>query len=394
MPRYCDPSLNARPSIATESTSHLMTSHGHRVVIVDTYPFLLSGSQRIAGALAAALPALGWGTSVLLPAEGAAADALRADGVDVQIVPAPGALMRYGGRASRWQLCASALAAPRYWWRLLRVFRACDVAWVNDLRGMLLALVPARLTRTRVVWHLHAAQPQLTWLIPVVARFARVVVVPSAHATQGLRPSAVSVLPNPVELPDQPWTDPAESRPLVVSVGRLYDAKGYDVLLEACARLRDDGRRFRVVIAGGDSLGHEADAATLRRRRRELKLDDVVEFAGNVADVESLLRRATVYVQPSRAETFGLATAEAMALGLPVVATLAGGLRDHVVDGVTGLSVPAEDAAGLAAAIGRLLDNPGLRNTLARAARQHALAAFDSDRFAGAAAAICAKAIS
>jgi glycosyltransferase involved in cell wall biosynthesis len=364
-----------------------------RVVIVDTYPFLLSGSQRIAGRLAVELPALGWDTSVLLPAHGPAADAMRGDGVDVQIVAAPSALMHYGGRASIRQLVTSALAAPRYWWRLMRVFRTCDVAWVNDLRGMMLALVPARLTRTRVVWHLHAAQPQLTGLIPVMARLARVVVVPSAHATQGLPPSAVSVLPNPVALPDLPWTDPGDSRPVVVSVGRLYDAKGYDVLLEACARLRDDGRRFRVVIAGGDSPGHETDAAALRRRRRELKLEDAVEFAGNVPDVATLLRHATVYVQPSRAETFGLATAEAMALGLPVVATLAGGLRDHVVDGVTGLSVPTEDAAALAAAIGRLLDNAGLRSTLGRAARRHATAAFAPDRFAAAAAAICAKAM-
>jgi glycosyltransferase involved in cell wall biosynthesis len=364
-----------------------------RVIVVDTYPFLLSGSQRIAGRLAAELPALGWDTSVLLPAEGVAAETLRVDGAEVRIVPAPPALMSYGGRASVRQLLLSVLAAPRYWWRLTRVLRGFDVAWINDLRGMVLAAVPALLARTRVVWHLHAAQPQLTWLIPVMARLARVVVVPSAHATQGLRAAAVSVLPNPVAVPDQPWTDPNDRPPLVVSVGRLYRAKGYDVLLEACARLRDDGRTFRVVIAGGDSPGHEHDAEALRRRRSELSLDGVVEFAGDVADVSSLLRRAKVYVQPSRAETFGLATAEAMALGLPVVATSTGGLRDHVVDGRTGISIPVEDPAALAAAIARLLDDGELRGALGRAARDHAVAAFAADRFAAAAAAICTKAI-
>lgn len=392
MPRYCDPSLNARPSIATESTSHHMRQR--RVVVVDTYPFLVSGSQRIAGRLAAQLPALGWDTSVVLPADGLAAETLRRDGADVQIVPAPPALMSYGGRASRGQLLVSALAAPRYWWRLARVLRAYDVAWINDLRGMVLAAVPALVARTRIVWHLHAAQPQLTWLIPMMARLARVVVVPSAHATQGLRASAVSVLPNPVALPAQPWTDPGSDPPLVVTVGRLYQAKGYDVLLAACVQLHSDGRSFRVVIAGGDSPGHEADATALRRLRSELKLDDVVEFAGDVVDVPSLLRRATVYVQPSRAETFGLATAEAMALGLPVVATSTGGLRDHVVDGRTGLSVAPEDPVALAEAIARMLDDARLRSDLGHAAREHARTAFASDRFAAAAADICAEATS
>ena len=370
-----------------------MTENG-RVVVVDTYPFLVSGSQRIAGQLAAELPALGWQTSVVLPAEGVAAETLRRDGVHVDVVAAPPALMSYGGRASAGQLLLSILAAPRYWWRLMRVLRAYDVAWINDLRGMVLAAVPALVARTRIVWHLHAAQPQLTWLIPVMARLARVVVVPSAHATQGLRASTVSVLPNPVALPEQQWTDPGTEPPLIVTVGRLYRAKGYDVLLAACARLRDDGRSFRVVIAGGDSPGHESDATALRRQSVELGLDGVVEFAGDVADVPALLRRATVYVQPSRAETFGLATAEAMALGLPVVATSTGGLRDHVVDGRTGLSVAAEDPAALADALARMLDDEQLRRDLGQAARAHAGTAFTPDRFAAAAAAICGQAVS
>jgi glycosyltransferase involved in cell wall biosynthesis len=313
--------------------------------------------------------------------------------VRVDVVDAPAALMRYGGNASAAALIASVLSAPLYWIRLWRVFRGYDVAWINDLRGMVLAAVPALVARTRVVWHLHAAQPQLTWLIPLMARLARVVVVPSAHATQGLRSTGVSVLPNPVAVPDLAWTDAHDDVPLLVSVGRLYPAKGYDVLLEACALLREEGRTFRVVVAGADSPGHGADAVALRLQCARLGLTDIVEFAGDVADVPSLLRRATVYVQSSRAETFGLATAEAMAVGLPVVATTAGGLRDHVIDGRTGLTVPPDDARALATAIARLLDDETLRSSLGRAARRHALEAFSPERFIAAAAAICDQAV-
>ena len=365
----------------------------HRVVVVDTYPFLVSGSQRIAGELARALPTVGWETAVLLPAEGVVARALRDRGVRVDVIDAPAALMHYGGKAPATALVKSVLSAPFYWRRLWHVFREFDVAWINDLRGMVLAVVPALLARTRVVWHLHAAQPQLTWLIPPMARLARVVVVPSVHATQGLRPAAVSVLPNPVDIPDHAWTDPHDEVPLLVSVGRLYPAKGYDVLLEACAVLRADGRDFRVVIAGADSPGHEADAVALRTQQSRLGLQGAVDFAGAVADVPALLRRATLYVQASRAETFGLATAEAMATGLPVVATAVGGLRDHVIDGRTGMTVPPEDARALAKAIARVLDDAELRSSLGRAAREHAIDAFSPNRFTAAAAAICARAM-
>jgi len=180
--------------------------------------------------------------------------------------------------------------------------------------------------------------------------------------------------------------------PLIVSVGRLYDAKGYDVLLEACVLLRDQGRRFRVIVAGADSPGHEADAVALRRLHADRGLADVVDLAGDITDVPALLRRATLYVQPSRAETFGLATAEAMAIGLPVVASATGGLRDLVIDGTTGLSVPPEQPHALADAIARLLDDADLRAALGRAARNRVRADFTPERFAAAAAAICVEA--
>jgi glycosyltransferase involved in cell wall biosynthesis len=86
-----------------------------------------------------------------------------------------------------------------------------------------------------------------------------------------------------------------------------------------------------------------------------------------------------VFVMPSYYETFGISCLEAMAFGLPVVATRAGGLPEVVEDGVTGLLVPPGDTHALAEAIGRLLRDPDLRRRLGEAGRERVLARFTAE---------------
>ena len=97
------------------------------------------------------------------------------------------------------------------------------------------------------------------------------------------------------------------------------------------------------------------------------------------AEVERLLERASVVVAPSEREGFGLAAAEAMAFGRPVVAAAGGALLELVAEGETGLLVPARDAPAMRAAIERLLADEDLRERLGRAARARARERFGWD---------------
>ena len=171
-----------------------------------------------------------------------------------------------------------------------------------------------------------------------------------------------------------------EEPPLVLAVGRLIEKKGFADLVEACARLRDEGRRFRCRIVGKGEL-----RGALRRRIAELGLEDVVELAGPLPR-EALLElypRASVLVAPSvvgaDGNRDGLPTVliEAMALGVPVVSTDVTGIPELVEDGRTGLLVAQHDPAALAAAIGRLLADSAGAAALAAAGRERVQRRFD-----------------
>lgn len=153
---------------------------------------------------------------------------------------------------------------------------------------------------------------------------------------------------------------------LIGAVGNVRRSKDYAVLLKAAARLRSDSTRYRFVIAGR-ATGPLFD--DLIRTRRELGLENVVTFAGFREDIAHLMQNLDVFVTTSSSEGFSLTTVQAMACGVPVVATRSGGPEEIVEDGVTGLLVPTGSPDAVAGAIHALVAAPERRARLARAGR-------------------------
>jgi glycosyltransferase involved in cell wall biosynthesis len=155
----------------------------------------------------------------------------------------------------------------------------------------------------------------------------------------------------------------------------LVRRKGIDLLLEATAHVAE----LKLWIAGE---GPEAEA--LSRRASEPDLAGRVHFLGQVSAMGDLYGGADLGVLPSRAEGLGVASLEAMAAGLPVVATRVGGLAEAVVDGETGLLVEPEDVDGLAAALRRLLEQAELRRRLGEGGRRRVEQVFLPERMVSA----------
>lgn len=163
-----------------------------------------------------------------------------------------------------------------------------------------------------------------------------------------------------------------EGNPLIGAVGRFSEEKGHRYLIEAMADLRQRLPEARLVLVGYGAL--EGD---LKSRAAGLGLDGRVTFAGE-RDSAELLASFDLFVQPSLYESQGLAILEAMAAGVPVVATGVGGVRDAVRDGETGLLVAPADPAALAGAIVRLAEDRDLGRRLAERAGREVRERFSS----------------
>jgi glycosyltransferase involved in cell wall biosynthesis len=153
----------------------------------------------------------------------------------------------------------------------------------------------------------------------------------------------------------------ADERPLVLTCARLDAQKGLDVLLRAAAAVPE----ATFAIAGTGPLG-----PSLEELAEELGLGDRVRFLGYRSDVPQLLAVADVFALPSLFEGSPLAVLEAMAAGRALVSSAIGGTNEVVVEGESGLLVPPGDPESLAAALRRLLEDPGLRQRLGAAARE------------------------
>jgi glycosyltransferase involved in cell wall biosynthesis len=165
-----------------------------------------------------------------------------------------------------------------------------------------------------------------------------------------------------------------DSRVRLLTAARLSPAKGLDTLLDATQHLTAGGVGVVSLVRGrGELDSHLGQRLTALGLSQQLRIDGSPLAQ---SDVPSLYRSADVYVQPSLTEPFGMATLEAMACGLPVVASATGGLADLVEHGVTGLLVPPGEPTKLSVALRTLVEDPTLRVRMGRASRDRAESMF------------------
>jgi glycosyltransferase involved in cell wall biosynthesis len=171
-------------------------------------------------------------------------------------------------------------------------------------------------------------------------------------------------------------TDGREARAAfhLASVGQLQPAKGYYLLLDAVATLAGDGHDVRLTLAGDGP-----DRAALEDHARRTGVGSRVRFLGEVnqEQVRALFADVDVFVLPSFAEGIPVVLMEAMASGLPCVATRISGIPELIVEGESGLLVTPSEVGELAAAIARLLTDPALRARLHTGARARIRAMYD-----------------
>jgi len=177
--------------------------------------------------------------------------------------------------------------------------------------------------------------------------------------------------------PDDSGAGARSDVPVIGLVGRLQPWKGQDRLLRAQAILRERGHATRTLIVGGDAYHLSPEyAASLPELIAELGLDGAVTMTGHVPDVSRYVEQMDILVNASDPEPFGLVLLEGMARGVAVVAVGAGGPREFIEHGRTGMLARSGEPAALADALEPLLTSETLRHEVARAGYERFMHSF------------------
>jgi glycosyltransferase involved in cell wall biosynthesis len=273
--------------------------------------------------------------------------------------------------------------------RLARLFRSwrADVVHAHNTKPLTYCGPAARLAGVpAVIYTRHGQRHESTrrqdLLFRAAARTAdRLVCVSHDSASlcgkDGLPATKVSTVWNGIDTSRFAYSGPCPGGPAVM-VGRLSPEKDVQTLVRAAAIVRAARPDFRLHVAGDGPC-----MADLRGLATSLGVDDAATFLGEVRDVPALLAGASLFVLSSLTEGISLTLLEAMARGLPVVATRVGGNGEVVADGETGLLVPPRSPNDLADAILRLHDEPQAARAMGLAGRARVERHFDVRNMVG-----------
>lgn len=283
---------------------------------------------------------------------------------------------------------------------LVRYIRRNDIQIIHTTdrpRDSLATILLARLTGTRSIVHAHVAynaewmSAMLRWSMKradgliAISEFVASTLIASGHDE-----SKVHVVLNSIDLAAwQPRLGREDRRAefgfspddtVIITVCRLFPAKGAAELIQALALVRTDCPDVRLLIVGQETnAGYVAELAALAA---ELGVDRHVVFTGRRSDIGALMAAADIYAMPSFLEPFGLVYLEAMAMELPIVALNNGGTPEVVDHGGSGLLSSHGDLTGFADNLLTLVRDPPRRSLMGRRGRRRVEAKFTIERMA------------
>ncbi len=331
---------------------------------------------------------------VVLSEEGPLAEKLREANVETHILPLPSritstrkdslgaaSLLRVGDLKTVFGYVASLAQFIRR--------NHLQLVHTNSLKSDIIGGLAGRMARVPVLWHVRdriekdylpsgvaSAFRSLCRVLPTHVMVnsqatLRTLVRPelAAQLTPHTSPnrSRFSVVHDGTLARTKPLVSPAADKPLIGLIGRISPWKGQHIFLEAAAKVRQNFPEAKFQIIGGAMFGESDYEQQLYALSRQLNLEDCVEFFGFRSDVADCIDQLTLLVHASTmGEPFGQVVIEGMAAGKPVVATDGGGIPEIVQEGCTGLLVPMNDAASLASAICRILEDPNLASEMGR----------------------------
>ncbi len=350
----------------------------HVLLVVDGFPKTLGGGERVVLRLAALLPQYGFRASILTFALHPESEFTPAQ------APCPLYLLPLR-RTYDLQALRGAFALRQ----LLKDEKIVVVQTFFESSDLWAGLVTRLFSSAKLIWsrrdlgilrgRKHAAAYRLLRHLPHRVLAVSEQVRQHVIEVDRIAPARVLTVHNGVDVEPSMEVpivgrDHPDHVPVVLTIGNIRRVKGHDILIAAAAGVLREFPHVRFEVAG--EVLDEVYFEELQAQIQQLGIGASVRFLGGVRNLPSKLGTADIFVLPSRSEGFSNALVEAMAYGLPVVATAVGGNAEAVEDGVTGLLVAAENAAALADALLVLLSAPGVAKRMGTAGHRRWQADF------------------
>lgn len=265
-----------------------------------------------------------------------------------------------------------------------------EIVHAHAARDYHLAAMAVRMvSHTQLVLTRHVLFPLRSINKPILKSVSRVIAVSRAVAASlqqngVIESSKITVVHNGIDIDrfTQSISRDGDSTVLVGTVGHLAPIKGHDVFVRAAALIKEQRAGVKFVVIGEDKSSQMDHRKALESLIAGMNLSESVAMPGWCDDIAAALSSLTLFVSAARSEPFGLSIVEAMAAGLPIVATTSEGALEIIEDGVTGKLVPVDDPESLAKAISDLLDDPDERSRLGLNAQVAARQRFSLARMA------------
>jgi len=357
-------------------------------VLLFTDSNVFAGTEQHILTLARALRRLGVGAMVGCPSPAILSDRARDEGLPVLTIQKQGFVDFQAAGILRREMGSGTFSLVHAHNSRTALAAAIAIRTVSHARLVMTQhfLTPSHASRRGVARHLFRLAHK--WMNSRVAHFIAVSEEAKRRMVEreGVSPERITVIPNGIAPELTRLRNPLDVRreigigeqaPLAVCVSRLEKEKDVGTLVQAMAEVRRELPDAMCVIVGDGSQRPALESLT-----RQEGLSDAVRFAGHLPDALSVIGAGDLLVLPSAVESFGLVVLEAMALGKAVIATDAGGPREIVLNGETGLLVPPQNPPAIAKAMLRLLSDRQEAQAMGEQGRRRFLERYTAERMA------------
>lgn len=336
-----------------------------RILAISNHDSIFGGGEKSFLDLLFHLPE-SWNVLAVVPGEGELADILRQNGVETEIVALPS--------IRPWYALKILLSVKRYF-NLFQRYQP-SLVYANGSRAALYGGIAGRILKIPVIWHCRIAVPDI-YLDPLLCRLSSKIIANSQATSKRFKSCfqyKVRTVYNGIDIgwlqngsikkPDLIQSD----WKVILVVGRVSKSKRHDLALSAFDKLASSDKKLHLVFIGSEDQLDPKWYNHLMKESKQSQFSNQIHWIGQVADVRSWYKSASVLLFPAEKEAFGRVLVEAMACGLPIVASRSGAVPEIIRDGQDGLLFNVDDQKDLVNAMTRMLTNHSLRENIIRSA--------------------------